>query len=52
MADALPEIPILLGTRTEDQRKGLGDIDSTSLLLNFFLDMEGNDFTQKEIMAP
>jgi hypothetical protein len=52
MADAFPEIPILIGTRTENQREGLGDIDSTFFLLNFFLDMEGDDFTKKEIMAP
>jgi hypothetical protein len=51
MADAFPEIPILIGARTENQREGLGDIDPTFLLLNFFLDMEGNDFTKKEIMA-
>jgi hypothetical protein len=52
MADAFPEIPILIGARTENQWEGLGDIDPTFLLLNFFLDMEGNDFTKKEIMAP
>jgi hypothetical protein len=45
MADAFPEIPIFIGTRTEDEWEGLGDIDSTFLLLNFFFDMEGNDFT-------
>ncbi len=51
MADAFREIPILIGTRTEDQREGLGDIDSTFLLLNFFLDVEGNDLTQEEVVA-
>jgi len=52
MADAFPEIPILLGTWTEDQWERLGNIDSAFLLLNFFLDMESNDFTQEEIVAP
>ena len=42
MADAFGEIPILIGTRAEDQREGLGDINPTFLLLKFFLDMEGN----------
>jgi hypothetical protein len=51
MPDTFPEIPILIGPWTEDQRKDLQDIDSTFLLLNFFHDMEGHDFTQKEIMA-
>src|SRR4030042_2285012 len=51
MTDALSEIPIFVCTRTEDQGAGLRDIDSTFLLLNFFLDMEGNDLPQKEIMT-
>jgi hypothetical protein len=50
-ADAFPKIPILIGSRAEHQRQGLGDIDSTFLLLNFFLDMEGDDFTKKKIMT-
>jgi hypothetical protein len=52
MADAFPETPILIGTRTEDQRGGFRYIDSIFLFLNLFLDMEGNDLPQKEIMAP
>jgi hypothetical protein len=52
MADVFPKIPVLIGARTENQREDLGDIDPTFLLLNFFLNMEGNDFTKKEIMAP
>jgi hypothetical protein len=52
MANTLPEAPILIGTRTEDQREGLRDIDSIFPLLDFFLDMEGNDLPQKEIMTP
>jgi hypothetical protein len=52
MADAFPKIPIFIGARAEDQWEGLSDIDPTLLLLNFFLDMEGDDFTKKEIMAP
>ena len=51
MADAFPEIPILVGTWAEDQREDPRDIDSAFLLLNLLLDMEGHDFTQKEIMA-
>jgi len=52
MADAFREIPILIGTRTENQWERLGNIDSTFLFLNFFLDMEGNNFTQEEVVAP
>src|SRR4030042_576425 len=52
MADAFPQVPIFIGTRAENQRESLRDVDSTFFLLNFFLDMEGDDFTQKEIMAP
>jgi hypothetical protein len=52
MTNALSEIPIFVCTRTEDQREGLRDIDSIFLLLNSFLDMEGNDLSQKEIMTP
>jgi hypothetical protein len=44
MPDTFPEIPILIGTWAEDQRKDLQDIDSTFLLLNLLLDMEGYDF--------
>ncbi len=51
MADALREVPIFIGTRTEDQREGFGDIDPTFLFLNFFLDVEGNDFAQEEVVA-
>ena len=52
MAETLSEIPIFVCTRTEDQREGLRDIDSIFLLLDFFLNMEGNDLPQKEIVTP
>jgi hypothetical protein len=51
MADALSKIPIFVGTRTEDQREGLRDIDSIFLFLDLFLHMEGNDLPQKEIVT-
>ena len=52
MADAFPEIPILIGTWTEDQWEGFSDIDSAFLLLNLLLHMKGNDLAKEKIMAP
>jgi len=52
MADAFSQAPILVGTRAEDHREGLRDIDSTFLLLDFFFNMEGNDLPQKKIVTP
>ena len=52
MADAFPEIPILIGTWTEDQWEGFDDIDSTFLLLNLLLHMKCNNFSEEEIVTP
>jgi hypothetical protein len=51
MADVFPEIPILIGTWTENQWEGFSDIDAAFLLLNFLLHMKRNDLPEEEIVT-
>jgi len=52
MPDAFSEIPIFIGPWAEDQWKDLQDIDSTFLILNLLLNMEGHDFPRKRSWLP
>ncbi len=52
VAHAFSQAPVLIGSRTENQRESLRDIDSIFLLLDFFLDVHRYDLPQEEIMTP